>query len=196
MIHDRFWRNLLLLWIIVLLLSGWPALPGPGSADTVSTSVSADGHLLSTSLFSTDEAEIVSRILGTGRTSIDRETGTGDFPSSSLQAASGGTLLISEYAGTDRQPDTTIPGCVFGNRSGTGKVETAMSRSAGILQQGTYARDQYLSTGSLLVSANGTGLFGLSHRIEGNQTLSGRTVASGNLSIRELIEKEPEPGEG
>ena len=149
-------RGDLLLWIIVIFLFGGAAVQGLGTAALVSTSVSADGHLLSISSSLTDTGDIISRIMGTGRTHIERDSETRDPASTHLQAASEGSLLISEYADPVSRSDPDSLVCVFTNTTGIPPESTqSRSRSNGILQQGTYF-SEYLNPGTRLIAANGT----------------------------------------
>jgi hypothetical protein len=109
---------------------------GIGKADQVITSVTGDGSLMSSSTYLSGDTTITGRIFGSGRTSIDRETETGDRLSR-LMAQSDGPLLIGVYALSEEEQKDNPIAYVFGN--GTEMPEGSEIETSGILQHGTYS---------------------------------------------------------
>ena len=184
------WRTILLLWTVAGIITGGAVMHEIGSASLVSTDARADGSVMSFSSYRSGDTDITSRIFGTGRTSIDRDTGTGERPESLLAARAEGPLLIGEYGDITGRNEKSRPICVFANQTGDDEETRTEVTSSGILEQGSYARDISLGAGSSFITTNGTGLISLSHRLDGNESLTGRTVASGNLSVRESIRRD------
>lgn len=176
-------KGLLLLWLLIPILTAGGALET--GADLVSTSVLGDGSVMSSSTWLSDGSLITGRIFGSGLTGIDRETETDRYRSDTLNARTGGSLLIWDYAYAEQETTDQPLTCVFGN-STTRQALSEIGRS-GILRKGNYSRVQTLQPVESLVTADGTGMLDLRHRLSGNGTLSGRTLAVGNLSVSEHI---------
>ena len=100
-------------------------------------------------------------------------------------AQSDGPFFIDEYASSeDKQKDHSIS-CVFGNISETpvsSEIETS-----GILPNGINSSLRTMKPFEGYTFADGTGIINLRHQMTGNGTISGRAVATGNLSISERI---------
>jgi hypothetical protein len=184
---DDWWRSSLLLLTIIVLLTGGALITGIGKADQVTTSVTSDGSIMSFQAFRSGDTTVIGRLFGSGRTSIDRETETGNRLSR-LMAQSDGPLLIGEYASSEEEQKDHPIACVFGNDTETlagSEIETS-----GILQHGTYSSLRTLQPFEGDTFANGTGIIGLRHRLTGNGTVEGRSVVTGNLSVSERIKAE------
>jgi hypothetical protein len=175
---------MLLLWTIAGLLTGGTFAGISGLADLVITTAGSDGFVMSSATSGSGDEIITGRIFGSGRTSVSRETGYGDITSSRLSDRSDGPLLIGEYVSSQQKESDNPLICVFGNRTG----ETAESEleTSGILQQGRYESMLTMQPFEYSVFANGTGLIDLRHKLTGNGSVTGRTVASGNLSVSEM----------
>jgi hypothetical protein len=180
-------RTLLLLCIIAGLITGGLLINGIGKADPVTTSVTSDDSVMSFQAFRSGDTTIIGRIFGSGRTSIDRETETSERLSR-LMAQSEGPLLIGEYASSENEKKDHPVACVFGNR--TEKPVGSEIETSGILEHGTYSSLRTLQPFEGYTLANGTGIIDLRHRLTGNGTVSGRTVATGNLSVSEWIKED------
>jgi hypothetical protein len=181
---DGWGRSFLLLLTIVVLLTGGALINGIGKADQVTTSVTSDGSVKSFQEFRSGDTTVIGRLFGSGRTSIDREIKASERLSR-LMALSDGSLVIGEYASyEDEQKDHPIS-CVFGN--GTETPTGSEIEISGILQHGTYSSLRTMQPFEGYTFANGTGIIDLRHRLTGNGTTSGRTVATGNLSVNEEI---------
>ena len=140
--------------------------------------------MISSLIYYSGDTTIAGRIFGSGRISIVQETETSDRLSR-LIAQSNGPLLIGEYASPEDEKKDHPISCVVGNRTETpacSEIETS-----GILQHGTNSSLRILQPLEGYTFANGTGIINLRHRLAGNGTIAGRTVASGNLSISERI---------
>jgi hypothetical protein len=87
-------RTILFLWTIAGLITGGTFAGIPGFADLVITTAGSDGFVMSTATSESGDDIITGRVLGSGRTSVSRETGYGDTPSSRLSAQSDGTLIL------------------------------------------------------------------------------------------------------
>ncbi|PKL58956.1 MAG: hypothetical protein CVV33_09955 [Methanomicrobiales archaeon HGW-Methanomicrobiales-4] len=179
------WRTLLLLWTIAGLITGGALIEGIGSADQVITSATTDGSVMSSSAYLSGDTSITSRIFGSGLTTIDRETGTGMAPSSLLQARSDGSLLIGTYAAAEQKRKESPVACVFGNA--TESPAPSEIEASGILWNGSYSGIWAMQPFESITTAHGTGILDLRHHLAGNTTLSGRTIATGNLSVIEHI---------
>jgi hypothetical protein len=143
---------------------------------------------MSTSTWISGDSIMTGRILGTGLTQIERETDTQTSPYSGLLARSGGTLLIGEYTSVSKNNRGEPVACVLGNTTHRPSgMETGVS---GILERGNYSRVLALDPAEMSVSADGRGMIDLRHRLVGNGTVSGRTFASGNVSVRETIRRD------
>jgi hypothetical protein len=181
---DGWGRSFLLLLPIAVLLTGGVLINGIGKADQVTTSVTSDGSVMSFQAFRSGDTIVIGRLLGSGRTSIDREIEASERLSR-LTAQSDGSLVIGEYASyEDEQKDHPIS-CVFGN--GTETPTGSEIETSGILERGTYSSLRTLQPLEGYTFANGTGTIDIRHRLTGNGTVSGRTVATGNLSVNERI---------
>jgi hypothetical protein len=184
---DGWGRSFLLLWTISGIITGWVFIDGIGKADQVTTSVTGDGSVMSSSTYLSGDTTITGRIFGSGRTSINRETETGERLSR-LMAQSDGPLLIGEYASSeDEKKDHPIT-CEFGNDTVTSvgsEIETS-----GILENAKYSSLRTMQPFEGYTLANGTGIIDLRHRLNGNGSISGRTVATGNLSVSERIKED------
>ena len=155
-----------------------------GMADLVTTSISSDGSVMSVQTSQAGDTSITGRLFGSGRTSIERETETRDRSSSRLLAFSDGPLIIGEYASAKQSQRELPVTCVFANQ--TAEPAESEIETAGILR-GRYESVLTLQPFERYTFANGTGLIDLRHRLSGNGTTRGRTVASGNLSVSEHI---------
>ncbi len=178
------WQALLLVWTAVGIITGGAVFEA--GADLVSTSAISDGSVMSRSSMIADDAIITGTILGTGPSGFFREMGSGTSPYSSLTARSEGPLLIGGYAsikspGRDDRPVA----CVFSNLTGTESGLT--TGAAGILRHANFSQMINLHPGEQQIAVDGVGMIDLHHRIRGYGTVSGRTRASGNLSVRESI---------
>jgi len=179
------WRTILLLWAIAGLITGGTLINGIGMADLVTSSVTGDGSVMSSSTLLSGENIITGRLFGSGWTSIDRETESGDTSSSRLLARSVGPLIIGEYASAEKNRNNHPIACVFGNTTeDSAQSETDVS---GIIRNGSYASLHTLQPFEHITTADGTGLLDLRHRLARNGTISGRTLVSGNLSVSEQI---------
>jgi len=176
-------RALLLLWTVLGIITGGAALQA--GADLVSTTVNADGSVMSRSAWTADDSIITGTIFGTGPSGIIRETGTGAEPYSSLASWSEGPLLLKSYASLHRKDTDSPPVCVFANSSRQDGEMTV--ESSGILRQANYSQLTVPVSGVQFITADGQGMIDLRHRITANGIVSGRTRASGNLSVSEGI---------
>jgi hypothetical protein len=180
-------EEFLLLLTIIVLLTGGALINGIGKADQVTTSVTSDGSVMSFEAFRSGDTTVIGRLFGSGRTSIDREAETSERLSR-LMAQSDGPLLIGEYASSEEEQKDHSVACVFGNKTETtvgSEIETS-----GILRHGTYSSLRTMQPFEGYTFANGTGIIDLRHRLNGNGTISGRTVATGNLSVSERIKED------
>jgi hypothetical protein len=184
---DDWWRSFLLLLTLIVLLTGGALIMGIGKADQVTTSVTSDGSVMSFKAFRFGDTTVIGRLFGSGRTSIDRETETSERLSR-LMAQSDGPLLIGEYASSEEEQKDHPIACVFGN--GTETPTGSEIETSGILEHGTYSSLRTLQPFEGSTFANGTGIMDLRHRLSGNGTISGRTVATGNLSVNEEIKED------
>lgn len=176
-------KVLLLIWTVLGFITGGAVLQT--GADLVSTSATGDGSVMSTSSWITGDSLITGRILGTGLTSIVRESETGTSPSSYQISHSDGPLLIGEYVSIRQKSRDQPTACIFGNN--TRPPEEMTLEASGIIRNGNYSRMQTLHTGESYITADGTGVMDFRHRLTGNGSISGRTQASGNLSVSEHI---------
>ncbi|MFH0967800.1 MAG: hypothetical protein V1862_08980 [Methanobacteriota archaeon] len=184
-IPDDRWGNILLLWTIAGLITGGTFMSVLGMADLVTTSISSDGSVMSVQTSQSGDTTIIGRLLGSGRTSIDRETETRDTLSSRLLARSDGPLIIGEYASVSQREREKPFTCVFGNE--TDESAQSETETTGILEHGRYESVLTMQPFERSTFTNGTGLVDLRHRLTGNGTVNGRTIASGNLSVSEHI---------
>lgn len=181
-------RLILLLWILIPGIIAGGAFEGT-FADLVSTSVIGDGSVLSTSFWFSGMSILTGTIFGSGLTRIDHETSTKVGRTNNLLARSEGSLLISEYT-LNEQEKTDLPiTCVFGKNNSQRSVQEI--RASGFLIHGNYSRHLRQNPYESLISTDGYGMMDISHRLEANDSFTGRTFATGNLSIREEIRKEP-----
>jgi len=178
------WQVILLVWTAVGIITGGAVLQA--GADLVSTSAISDGSVMSRSSMTANDAIITGTILGTGPSGIIRETGTGTSPYSSLAARSEGPLLFGGYASFQNPgPEDRPLACVFSNHTGP---ESGMTTGAsGILRKANLSQLITLHPGEHGISVDGEGMVDLYHRLDSNGTVSGRTLASGNLSVSEYI---------
>jgi hypothetical protein len=102
-------RTLLLLWIIAGIITSGVLINGIGIADQVTS----DGSVMSSSTYLSGDTTIIGRLFGSDRTSIDRETETGEGLSR-LMAQSDGPLLIGGYASYEEEQKDHAT-CFFGN---------------------------------------------------------------------------------
>ncbi len=176
-------RTLLLLWTVLGILTGGAALQA--GADLVSSTVNADGSVMSRTIWTTDDSIITGTVFGTGPSGLTRETGTGTAAYSSLSSWSDGPLLLGSYASLHRQEKDRPLACVFENT--TRQDREMVTESSGILRHGNYSQLITRESGGQFITVDGQGLVDLRHRLVGNGTVSGRTVASGNVSVSEQI---------
>jgi hypothetical protein len=95
------------------------------------------------------------------------------------------SFSIDEYASSEEKQDDLPLACVFVNR--TGETGTSSTRRSGILEQGRYESMLAMHPFDQVTLANGTGLVDFRHSLAGNGTTSGRTLVSGNLTVRETV---------
>lgn len=182
------WRTILLLASFASLLTTGAILGGIGNADLISSSITSDGALLSTTALQTGEATLTGRILACGKSHLNRDTDTGIYPASQLDARSAGPLLIQEYASGQSDQKERPLACVFGNT--TSDADITEDRTSGILWQGTYTTIRTLFPRESLTHAEGRGLLDIRHYRSQNSTFRGRTFASGNLSLSEQVTRD------
>lgn len=186
------WRTILLLWTLASLGAG-ALLSDPGHADLLTSSLTSDGTILSATTWQTGETLTRSSIIGTGQSRIERETGTHTDPYSHLQAWSAGPLLITEYSQTESDPKAQSPvTCVFANTTPSRHTgpDLSTTRITGILTQGRYTASYTLHPDERITQAEGQGIMDIRHQMNGNQTLTSRAYAAGNLTITDHLSRD------
>ena len=186
--------------ITMLLLSAIVGiLPDPATSappgGIITTTASGDGMVLSSSTWTAGEAIITGRILGTGLTSLIRETAetrehSGDSSASStLTVTSAGPILAGEYARMEEPGPASPPACIFaGTLTGTPPEEKKTAiRATALLRHGNYSRIVATRPAGAGMLIDGEGLADISHELTGRQNITSRTLVTGNLSIREEI---------
>ena len=181
-------RTILLLATLASLLTGGALLGGIGNADIITSSLTSDGSLLSTTSLESGDKLMAGRILACGLSHIIRDMDAGENAASVLDARSDGPLLFREYASRESGRSDPLITCVFGNTSP--QRDTTVDEISGIFGYGSYASATTLSQSDHITRAHGRGLLDIRHLDQQNGTLRTRSLASGNLSLSEAIRED------